>query len=168
MQQVYQFLSSRGIYPKMHIMGNGCPQIVKDCIKNDQNMDLILVLPHDHRANTAEKAIESSKCHFISGLATLNPDLPMRLLYRLHPLACVTINLLRPSRVNPKFSAEEFLNGVFDCNKTTISLLGCKVSVYETPCQRNTWSPRTQDGWHIDTDPNLYRHHKVHIPKTRA
>ena len=117
MQKVRQFLSSRVIYPKINITDNECLQIVKDHTKNNKNMDLILVPPHEHRLNGAENAIDSYKCHFISGLATLNPDFPMHLWCRLLPLAYITLSLLRPFRVNPKISSEEFLNGVFDFKK---------------------------------------------------
>ena len=86
MQQVHQFLSSRDMYPKMHIIDNECPQSVKDCIKNYQNRYLFLVLLHKHRVKAAEKSIDSCKCHFISGLATLNLDLLMHLWCRLRPL----------------------------------------------------------------------------------
>lgn len=100
----------------------------------------LLVPPCMHRVNAAENAIDSFKNHFIAGLATLNPEFPMHLWCRLLPLATTTLNLLRPSRVNPKLSAEEFLNGVFDYNKTPISPPGCKVLKQEVKEQQNPFS----------------------------
>ena len=73
------------------------------------------------RANAAEKAIGIFKDHFISGLAIVNPNFSLHLWCRLIPLAVTTLNLLRPSRINPKLSAYEILNGVFDYNKTPLA-----------------------------------------------
>ena len=40
--------------------------------------------------------------------------LPLAALYRLLPLVTTTLNLLRPSRINPKWSAHEVLEGALD------------------------------------------------------
>ena len=149
-------------------MDNECPLVVKEYIINAKNMQLLLVPPYMHRVNAAEKAIDSYKNHFISGLATLHPDFPLHLWCRLIPLASTTLNLLRPSRINPRLSAEECLNGVFDCNKTPIAPPGCKVVVHESTTNRGTWSPHGVDGWYVGTAPHHYRCHTVYVPKTRA
>ena len=97
--------------------------------------------------NAAEKAIDSFKNYFIVGLSSLYPQFPMHLWYQLLLLATLTLNLLRPARVNPKLSAEEFLNGVFDYNKTPIAPPGYKVLVHETKGVRKyTYSPHRQEG----------------------
>ena len=149
-------------------MDNECPSIVLEYIKNTKKMDLLLVPPYMHRVNAAEKAIDSYKNHFISGLATVHPDFPLHLWCRLIPLASITLNLLRPSRINPRLSAEECLNGVFDYNKTPIAPPGCKVVVHESTTNRGTWSPHGVDGWYVSIAPLHYRCHTVYIPKTRA
>ena len=113
-QEVHKFLNDRGIHPNIHVMDNECPLVVKEYIIIAKNMQLLLVLPCTHRVNAAEKAIESYKNHFISVLATLHPYFPLHLWCRLIPLASTNLNLLRPSRINPRLSAEECLNGVFD------------------------------------------------------
>ena len=113
-------------------MDNECLQSVKDYILHNKKIDLLLVPPHMHRVNAAEKAIDSFKNHFIAGLSMLDPSFPIHLWCRLLPLATTTLNLLRPSRVNPKLSAEEYLNGVFDYNKTPIIPPGYRVLIYET------------------------------------
>ena len=115
-----------------------------------------------HHVNAAEKAIDSFKNHFITELSMLDSSFPMHLWCRLIPLAITTLNLLRPSRVNPKLSTEEYLNEVFDYNKTPIAPPGCRVLVYEMKQQRkHTFSPHGQDGWYIGTAPHHYRCHKV-------
>ena len=127
-------------------MGTECPLVAKERITNAKKMELLLVPPYAHRVNAAEKAIDSYKNHFISGLVTLHSDFPLHLWCRLITLASTTLNLLRPSRINPRLSAEECLNGVFDYNKTPIAPPGCKVVVHESTTNKGTWSPHGVDG----------------------
>ena len=61
--------------------------------------------PHIHRRNSAERAIQTFKNHFIAGLASIDPNFPLSNWCRLLPQAELTLNLLRPSRLNPKLSA---------------------------------------------------------------
>ena len=67
---------------------------------------------------------------------------------RLAPLAVTTLNLLRPSRINPKLLLYEILKRVFDYNKTSLVPPGCKVVV--------------------GIAPDHYQCHRVYVPKTRA
>ena len=119
-------------------MDNECSDIVKNYIKNTKNIELLLVPPYSHRVNTAEKAIDIFKSHFIAGLATVHPSFPLYLWCRLLPLATTTLNLLHPSRINPKLSAYELIHGTFDYNKTPLAPPGSKVLVYDAPAKRGT------------------------------
>jgi hypothetical protein len=58
-------LCSTGVNPTMHILDNECSTKFKEQIKLN-NMKYQLVLPHGHRQNIAEKAIQIFKAHFIS------------------------------------------------------------------------------------------------------
>ena len=154
-------------HKKIHVMDNECSEIVKKFLC-DNDATLQLVPPNMHSTNEAEKDIVTFKNHFISGLATVHPNFPIHLWCRLIPLATTTLNLMRPSRINPKLSAYEILNGTFDYNRNPIATPGTKVVVHETPTNRRTWDPHGVDGWYIGMAPNHYRGHKVDIPKTRA
>ena len=92
----------------------------------------------------------------------------MHLWCRLLPNATTTLNLLRPSAINPLISAEAQLNGAFDYNKTPLAPPGTKIIAYVTPDGRLTWDPHGLDGWYIGNAPEHYRCHKVYITKTRA
>ena len=92
----------------------------------------------------------------------------MHLWCRLLPQATTTLNLLRPSNINPKVSAEAILNGAFDYNATPLAPPGTKIIAYDTPTARKTWSPHGMDGWYIGNAAEHYRCHKVYITKTRA
>ena len=53
-----------------------------------------LVPPHTHRANAAERAIQTFKNHFKAGIASLDPDFPITEWDRLLEQAFLTLNLL--------------------------------------------------------------------------
>ena len=53
-----------------------------------------LVLPHIHRTNLAERAIQMFKNHFKAGFASVDPKFPAREWDRLLPRAVLTLNLL--------------------------------------------------------------------------
>ena len=63
----------------------------------------------------------------------------------------MTLNLLRTSRLNPKLSAYSQLWGLFDFNRTPIAPLGTKLIINENPGPRESWTPRSIDGWYIES-----------------
>ena len=127
-----------------------------------------LAPPNMHRTNAAEKAIDTWKCHFISGLSSVDPNFPMHLWCRLIHQATTTLNLLRPSRINPRLSAEAQLNGAFDFNRSPLAPPGTRILVHETPANRGTWSPHGVDGWYLGAAPEHYRCYRVYVTKTAA
>ena len=150
-------------------MDNKCLQLVKGYILYNKKINLLLVLLCMDHMNTTEKAINSFKNYFITGFATLDSAFLMHLWCQLLLLATTTLNLLQLLRVNLNLSAEEFLNSIFDYNKTHITPLDYKVLVHETKAiKKNTFSAYGQDGWYISTALLHYRCHKVHMPKTRS
>ena len=106
--------------------------------------------------------------HLISVLSSCNPNFPLHLWDRLIPHTTLTLKLLRPSRFNPRLSAESQLNGAFDFNRTPLAPPGTRVIVHETPNNRRTWSPHGVDGWYLGPAPDHYRCHGVYIPRTCA
>ena len=111
-----------------------------------KKIDFQLVPPNIHRRNAAERAIRTFKNHFIAGLSSVHSTFPMQLWCRLLQQAELTLNLLRPSRLNPKLSAYAQLEGSFDFNRTPLVPPGVKTLVYETPSQRGSWSPHGVEG----------------------
>ena len=124
--------------------------------------------PYLHRTNAAERAIQTYKDHLIAGLSSCDPNVPLHLWDRLIPHATLTLNLLRPSRLNPRLSAEAQLNGAFDFNRTPLAPPGTRVIVHETPDNRRTWSSHGVDWWYLRPAPDHYQCHRVYIPRTRA
>ena len=100
-----------------------------------------LVPPYLHRTNAAEQAIQTYKDHLIAGLSSCDPNFPLHLWDHLIPHATLTLNLIRPSRLNPRLSEESQPNVAFDFNRTPLASPGTRVVVHKTPENRRTWDP---------------------------
>jgi hypothetical protein len=108
---IHQELISRGFKPKLQTMDNEESSALKRYL-TENNVSYQLVPPHYHRYNKAERAICTFKEHFVAGLASVDPDLPMHLWDRLLSRAGLTINLLRTSRLHPQMTAAAHLCGI--------------------------------------------------------
>ncbi len=157
----------QGLRPKLQKLDNEASTALQHAMR-DEKIDFQLVPPHVHRRNAAERAIRTFKNHFIAGLCSVDPHFPLQLWDRLLPQASTTLNLLRPSRLNPRLSAEAQLNGAFDFNRTPLAPPGTKVIVHETSSVRRTSAPHGVDGWYIGASPNHYRCWRVFIPQTAS
>ena len=124
--------------------------------------------PHLHQRNAADSAIHTFKNHFIAGMVSTNKYSPLHLWCRLLPQAIVTLNLLRPSRINPTLLAHAQLHALLDFNATTFVPPGTKVIVHLKPTIRKSWSPRGQDGWYINRVKDHYCCYNVYISETKA
>ena len=134
----------------------------------EENENFQLVPPHLHRQNAAERAIQTFKNHFISGIVSTHKYFPLHLWCRLLPQATVTLNLLCPSRINPTLSAHAQLHGQFDFNATPFAPPGAKVIVHQKSTIRQSWAPRGKDGWYIDRAKDHYRCYNIYVPETRS
>ena len=115
----HQFKSA-GCTPSTVIVDNEASQHLKNAFQADE-ITHQLVPPHAHRTNLAERAIQTFKQHFKTGLALVDPDFPLSQWDRLLPQAVMTLNMLRASRINPKLSAYSYLFGEFDFNATPLA-----------------------------------------------
>jgi hypothetical protein len=114
------YLRNRGFQPCIHWLDNEASSLLKE-YNQTQQIAYQLVPPHMHRCNAAERAICTWKNHFIAGLCSTDTRFPMHLWDRLIAQATLTLNLLRPSRRNPRVSAYTMLEGNFDFNKTPLA-----------------------------------------------
>ena len=164
---VHTYLVTRGLRPRLHTLDNEASTILKEFL-TAENVEYQLVPPHIHRRNSAERAIQTFKNHFIAGLASTDPNFPLSNWCRLLPQAELTLNLLRPSRLNPKLSAYAQLEGTFDFNRTPLAPPDTRVIVHEKPTQWRTWAPHGIDGWYIGPALDHYQCYRVWIPSTHA
>jgi hypothetical protein len=133
----------------------------------DEHIDFQLVPPGVHRANSAERAIQTFKNHLISGLSTTDPNFPMHLWDRLLPQAVLTLNLLRTSRINPNLSAYAQVFGQYNFPVNPIAPLGTHVLVREKTAHRASWAAYAVDAWYVRPALQYYRCHRTWVWTTR-
>ena len=144
----HQRLIQCGCAPATYIMDNEASAEIKQAILK-HNIAYQLTPPHIHRINAVEWAIRTFKNHFISGLATINPNLPINEWDRLIPQAEITLNLLSSSQINPRLSSYATLYGTYDFNRVPLAPPGTRVVVHIKPQQRGSWSFHGEDGFYI-------------------
>jgi hypothetical protein len=83
---VFDDMTAKCLRPNLQTMDNEASAALKNYF-TEREMNYQLVPPHCHRTNAAERAIRTFKEHFKSGLATVDPDFPAHLWYRLLPQA---------------------------------------------------------------------------------
>ena len=127
-----------------------------------------LAPPNLHFTNADERAIQSFKDHLVAGLSSCDPKFPLHLWDWLLPQETLTLNMLRPSRINLRLSDDAHLNGIFDFNHTPLAPPGTKVLVFESPTNRWIWDPHGFNSWYIGSAPDHYWCYRVSIPKTHA
>jgi hypothetical protein len=122
---VHQELTIKGFKPKLQTLDNEASAALHNFFTvND--IAYQLVPPHCHRRNAVERAIRTFKEHFVAGLSSVDPSLPLHLWDRLLPQAEITLNLLRTSRLHPQVSAAAYYHGLVDYNTTDFAPPGCK------------------------------------------
>ena len=117
---LHSYLSGRGLAPQYQMLYDECPGSLKQFLI-DSSVKFQLVPPHLHCTNANKRAIQTYKDHLVAGLSSCDPKLPLHLWDRLIPHATLTLNLLRPSRLNPRLSMEAQLNGAFNYNRTPLA-----------------------------------------------
>eukprot|EP00957_Ditylum_brightwellii_P093896 7150438-Ditylum_brightwellii.AAC.1 len=75
------------------------------------------------------------KKHYKAILVSVDPNSPMHLWCRLLPQACMTLNMLRSCRLNPKLSAYSSLEGIHDYNAHPVAPFVIEVTVHKTANQ---------------------------------
>ncbi len=157
----------RGLKPILQTMDNEASKALKQYLR-EADVEFQLAPPHIHRVNAAERAIRTFKNHFIAGLASTDKLFPLHLWDHLIPQAILTLNLLRPSRLNPRLSAWAQMEGAFDYNKTPVAPPGTKIVAHEKPNQRASWAAHGVDGWYTAPAMEHYRCYKVYITATHG
>eukprot|EP00804_Cyclotella_cryptica_P023668 CCRYP_017685-RA/>CCRYP_017685-RA protein AED:0.45 eAED:0.45 QI:0/-1/0/1/-1/1/1/0/136 len=87
--EVFQELKTRGLKPTFNVTDNQAAQSIKTYLTKEQ-IKWPFVEPNNHRVNAAERAIQTYKNHFISGLCTTDKDWPLQLWDTLTQQALIT------------------------------------------------------------------------------
>jgi hypothetical protein len=131
-----------------------------------REMKFQLVPPRVHMQNAAERSIQKFKNNLLAGICSADKQFTLHLWDQLTPHTVITLNLLRQSRINPKFSAFAQLNAPFDCNRTPVAPPGAHVVFHEKPQQRRTWAPHGIDGFYLGPAMEHYRCHRIYCSST--
>ena len=162
-----EVLTRRGFKPKYWMLDNECGHLLKEMFEK-LSIDYQFAPAGTHRRNRAERAIQTFKKHFIAGLLGVDNNFPMHLWDLLLPQCDITLNMLRASRVHPKISANDALNGTFNFNATPLAPLGCKVVVHEKPGKRKTWDPAGTNGFYLGPAMQHYRCYLCYVTKSKG
>ena len=166
-KKLHHLFATSGIAPTTYVQDNEISNCMRDAFTDNQ-VSFQLVPPHNHRANAAERAIQTFKAHFITILTGIDPKFPIAQWDRLIPQAYMTLNLLRSARLNPNLSAHAFIHGEFNYNKTPLAPPGTKVVAHVKDSQRKTWSPHGEEMWYIGPALDHYRCITCYFPKTHS
>ena len=158
-------LQTNGPAPELHILDNECSEELHKSFKKYQ-VTIQLVPPHVHRQNSAERAIQTWKNHFLAGTATLDPNFLIQEWDRLLPQCNITLNLLRSSRLQPNLSAYAATFDNFNFNQTPLAPPVTRVLVHKTTEQRTSFAPHGVDGCYIVPSLDNYRCYNCYIPST--
>ncbi len=90
-----------------------------------------LVPPGCHWHNAVDVAIRNFKAHFLSILAGVADDFPLKLWDKLLPQAKIATNQLHQTNTTPANSTFANMNGLFDYNKMPLAPMGCNVQVHK-------------------------------------
>ena len=144
--KVCKKLTSRGIKPTFHVMENEASRAVMDWLKLVKQVDAQELSPQNHRANVAERMIETGKHHLISGIAGTDENFPITQWDRLIPQTQRTLNMMRLCRINQKLSSDAFLEGQHNFNAVPFPPLGWRMLIFEGPDQRSSWGFHAVEG----------------------
>ena len=164
-KKVHNRIIKNGHTTNLYILDNEMAPEVKGAM-DDAKVQYQKVPPHQHRRNAAERAIRTFKDHLLAGLASCDPDFPIREWDRLLRQSELTLNLLQKSRINPELSAWAYLFGDFDFNKHHLCPPGTKTMLRLKPDQRKSWSFHAEDGFYIGPAFEHYQCIRVFIPRT--
>ena len=134
-----------------------------------ENIQIQYCPPGQHRANAAERCIQTFKNHAISTLSTTDPAFPLPLWDRLLPQMELCLNHLLPFHPNPSVSAYAGIYGAaHDFRAHPIAPAGVKVLVHDKPAARPSWAPHGVLVFYLGSANKHYRCFNVYIPSTSS
>ena len=167
-EESIRFFRSRGHTITAHRMDNETSHALNEALLA-QGVQPEYVPPHNHRANRAERAIQSTKNHIVSTLAAAPQDMQLNLWSEALELAEITLNTLTPYPSNTSISCYEGIHRQpFDFNKHPIAPFGTRVVIFENPQDRASWGAHGVLGNYLGPAMYHYRCHRVYAAATKG
>ena len=132
-----------------------------------QGLDYQLVSPGDHQVVDAERAIGIYKNHFIAIRSETDPAFPQKEWAHLICHAVITLNMLRPSGINPCISAYTQVQGIFNFNCTPLAPAGCKVIIRDRTDEQSLWSDHGSLGYYVGPAMKHFHNYNVLLDATK-
>lgn len=134
-----------------------------------EKIEIQFVPPHNHRANPAERAIQTTKNHLIAALCGTHENFPARLWDTLLPQVELTMNILRPFGADRTISAYEgIFRRKFDFEAHPIAPCGTLVLVHEPPEKRASFASHGTQGFYLGPALQHHRSYRVFVMATQA
>ena len=130
--ELTEYFKSRRINLGFHFTDNEAYKSFKMTIAT-MNIKYQLALPSNHRANNSERAIQTFKNHFITGLCSEDKDSHLQLWDRLLHQATINLNFLRQSGTLHYLSAYTHIFGSFYYNRAPLPPPGTRIVIHNSP-----------------------------------
>lgn len=163
---VVKFFASHGRKPFFQKLDNETSATLENFFRAE-NIQIQYCPPGQHRANIAERSIQTFKNHAIATLATTDPLFPLALWDKLLPQMELCLNHLMPYKPNPHISAHAGLHGgSHDFRSHPIAPAGIKVLIHDKPAARASWAPHGVQGFYLGPALQHYRCFQVYNTAT--
>ena len=167
-KKIVAFFSALGRHPFFQRLDNETSAAVETYLRSEQ-ISLQYCPPGQHRANTAERSIQTFKAHAIATFANTPPDFPLQLWDRLLPQIELCLNHLHPYKLNPAISAYAGFHGSsHDFRAHPIAPAGTRVLIHDKPSARGSWSPHGVAGFYLGPALQHYRCYTVWATATSS
>ena len=125
-----------------------------------------LVPPGIYRCNAVERSIGAFKDYLKEFLYSTNTYCPMHNWYHLLEHVEITLNILRPSKINPRIPVYAQLNNTFDLNHAPMDPPVTRNLVQNNPHNHVTWDQHGHKLWYICPEMIHYFCFASYTPKT--
>jgi hypothetical protein len=117
------------------------------------------VEPYNHRANDAERHIQTVKRHVIATLAGRDSECPLENWDKAVEMAELTLSLLRKGTSEGHSSFQSYHGRPYNFNDNPIAPWGVKVQAYVPKALRKSWGYRAKTSFYMG--PANYRQHQL-------
>jgi len=117
------------------------------------------VEPYNHRANDAERHIQTVKRHVIATLAGRDSECPLENWDKAVQMAELTLSLLRKGTTEGQSAFHSYNGRPYDLSDNPIAPWGVKVQAYVPKALRKSWGYRAKTSFYMG--PANYRQHQL-------
>jgi len=160
-ERAYQFYKSHGHTFDIMRLDNETSSDLEAFFKA-ANILSDYVPPLNHRANKAERGIQTVKNHFIATMSGANPAFPMYLWDECLDQMELTLSHLMPYALNPRLSAYQGIYGKpYDFSAHPIAPIGTLVVMHDSSTTRNSWAQHGTKGYYVGPAMKHYRSYNI-------